>query len=595
MEATATNAGALATTSGTQGTGANQMPRVANSGGALTASASAQPANNTPLSLLNQPAVKRSMPAIIVIATLFAFALMYSWIQGQNLRTVYPGMSETDRHASFEALTQANFDPVIDSGSGELRVPSDQYHEARLLLASQGLPASASQGGFATLSQESTMTTSQFMEQVKYMNAIEQELAMSISQINSIQAARVHIASPKQSVFVRDRTPAKASVVVTPQAGRRISDEQVQAIVHIVSSSVPYLAASDVSVVDQRGNLLTDSSETDTALGVTAGQLAYQQKVEEIYRSRIDNLLSPIVGAGNVQSVVSVSLDFTQTESTLEQYDDQGRGGITRSEVISIDNTNSPTAGGVPGAASNIVQPPVGAAIGGATGTTPATGSSTVSNEPKSSHTTRNYELDRTVQHVKNAMGQVEKLSVAIVLNEKALSDKLAATSGQTVNQTMIDSEIARLTSLVEGIVAFDANRGDQVKVMASPFEEIVVPEIETSFMDNADLISIVQIAVAGIAFIAILLVVVRPAIATIMKPQGGNSGNNGGNGFSADQIQALSQGEATSRPAGRSQLSEQLLDTANTYDEKVALVRLLVSEDSGRVANVLKSMIKTA
>jgi flagellar M-ring protein FliF len=130
---------------------------------------------------------------------------------------------------------------------------------------------------------------------------------------------------------------------------------------------------------------------------------------------------------------------------------------------------------------------------------------------------------------------------------------------------------------------------------MASPFEEIVVPEIETSFMDNADLISIVQIAVAGIAFIAILLVVVRPAIATIMKPQGGTSGNNGGNGFSADQIQALSQGEAPSRPAGRSQLSEQLLDTANTYDEKVALVRLLVSEDSGRVANVLKSMIKTA
>lgn len=590
MEATATATGNLPATSAA-------APNTGQTGALATANPRTALANSTatpvaPLRLMDQPAVKRSIPAIIVIASIFVFALLFSWIQGQNLRTLYPGMSETDRHASFEALKQANFDPVIDSGSGELSVPGDQYHEARLLLASQGLPASASQGGFANLSQESTMTTSQFMEQVKYMNAIEQELARSITQINSVQAARVHIAAPKQSVFVRDRTPAKASVVVTPQPGRRLSDAQVQAIVHLVSSSVPYLAANDVAVIDQMGNLLTDSSDTDTALGITAGQLAYQQRVEEIYRARIDNLLTPIIGAGNIQAVVNVDLDFTQTESTLEQYDDQGRGGATRSEVISIDNQNAAApAGGVPGAASNIVSPPAGSATGG---TSTASANQSATAEPKTSHTTRNYELDRTVQHIKQAMGGVEKVSVAIVLNEKALSDRLAAGSGQAASTAQIDAEIARLTSLVEGIVSFDSTRGDQVKVIAAPFEEISIPEIESSLWENGDLVSIGQTVVAGLAFIALLLFVVRPAINSFSAGSKGSASDQQA-ALSNEQLQALANDHSQSGASQRAQLAEQLINTANTYDEKVALVKLLVSEDSGRVANVLKSMIKPA
>ena len=590
MEATATATGNLPTTSAaTPSTGPSNAVIAANPRTALANTASAP---LTPISLLNQPAVKRSMPAIIVIASIFVFALLFSWIQGQNLRTLYPGMSETDRHASFEALKQANFDPVIDSGSGELSVPADQYHEARLLLASQGLPASASQGGFANLSQESTMTTSQFMEQVKYMNAIEQELARSITQINTVQAARVHIAAPKQSVFVRDRTPAKASVVVTPQPGRRLSDSQVQAIVHLVSSSVPYLAANDVAVIDQMGNLLTDSSDADTALGVTAGQLAYQQRVEEMYRARIDNLLTPIIGSGNIQAVVSVDLDFTQVESTLEQYDDQGRGGATRSEVISIDNQNAAApAGGVPGAASNIVSPPASTASGG---TSNATANQNVVSEPKTSHTTRNYELDRTVQHVKQAMGGVEKVSVAIVLNEKALSERLTARSGQTATPAMIDTEINRLKGLIEGIVAFDSARGDQVKVIAAPFEELTIETVESAWWENADLVTMGQTLVAGLAFIALLLLVVRPAIKAV---NAGNkySGTSTQSSISTEQLQALANDYSQSAASQRAQLAEQLINTANTYDEKVALVKLLVTEDSGRVANVLKSMIKPA
>ena len=209
---------------------------------------------NTGLSsLLSQNAVRQAMPGIIVFLTVALFLIAYSWIQEPPYKAVYPGMSEADRQLAFTELTSADFRAQIDSSTGELKVPSDRYHEARLLLASRGLPQGAASGGINSLSDDSAITTSQFMEQVRYTAAIENELARSISQINSIQSARVHLASPKESVFVRNRTPAKASVVVTPFPGRIGSSSQVQAIVHMVSSSVPYLSAEGVSVVDNRG------------------------------------------------------------------------------------------------------------------------------------------------------------------------------------------------------------------------------------------------------------------------------------------------------------------------------------------------------
>jgi flagellar M-ring protein FliF len=557
-----------------------------------TASNNPPAVTNGPIDILNQPAVKKSLPAILVIAALFVFALLFSWIQGQNMRTLYPGMTDNDRHASFQALQNAGFSPQLDSATGELKIPSDQYHEARLILASQSLPSSAGTGGFASLSESADMTTSQFMEQVKYMNAMEQELARSISQISTIKSARVHIAAAKQSVFVRDRTPTKASLVVTPQPGRRITDAQVQAIVHMVSSSIPYLAAADVAVIDHMGNLLTDSTDSDTTLGITAGQLGYQQRVEEIYRSRIDALLTPIIGSGNVQSVVNIELDFTQVESTLEQYDKEGKGGATRSEVLNVDTTGSLSAGGIPGAPSNLIQ---------ANGNT-ANGDATTTETAGRSQTTRNYELDRSVQHIKQAMGGVDKVSVAIVLNQRALSQKLEASAGRTVTDDMITAEIARLTSLVEGIVSYDANRGDQVKIIASDFEVIEPIEIETSWMDNADLLTIGQTLIAAIAFIALLMLVVRPAIQATgaikaqeraaQKPQAsGHAGLAQTAGVASGETERL----LASDQSSSSETAEQArIKSANTYDEKVNLIRSLVVQDSGRIANVLKSVIKS-
>ena len=200
------------------------------------------------------------------------------------------------------------------------------------------------------------MTTSQLMEQVKINTALEQELARSIMQIGSVQSARVHLATPKQSVFVRDRTPPKASVVLAPYPGRAVSASQVQAIVHLVSSSVPYLAPDHVTVVDTVGKLMTESS-TEQKLGLTSAQEQHKQHLEEVYRNRIQQILSPMLGEGNVRSQVNLTLDFTQSESTTEDFDNREKGPRTRSEVLAEDRSASKSAEGVPGALSNSPPP----------------------------------------------------------------------------------------------------------------------------------------------------------------------------------------------------------------------------------------------
>ena len=260
----------------------------ASTGTALaTTGAAAAPAANAPAStalvgwrsaaltetvrnVLIQPTVRRSLPYVAVAVMLIIFAMVYAWMEATPYRPVMPGLQESDQQAAYEALRGADFKPKIDAQTGQLTVPSTRYHEARIFLAAQGLPK-AGVTGLDALKDQSSMTTSQFMEQVKVNAAMEQELARTIMQIGTVQSARVHLATPKQSVFVRDRTPPKASVVVAPFAGRALSQAQVQAIVHLVSSSVPYLAPDNVTVVDNVGKLLTQSA-TELKLGLTAAQ-----------------------------------------------------------------------------------------------------------------------------------------------------------------------------------------------------------------------------------------------------------------------------------------------------------------------------------
>ena len=544
---------------------------------------------NTGLSsLLSQNAVRQAMPGIIVFLTVALFLLAYSWIQEPPYKAVYPGMSEADRQLAFTELDSADFRAQIDSSTGELKVPSDRYHEARLFLASRGLPQGAASGGINSLSDDSAITTSQFMEQVRYTAAIENELARSISQINSIQSARVHLASPKESVFVRNRTPAKASVVVTPFPGRIVSSSQVQAIVHMVSSSVPYLSAEGVSVVDNRGKLLTDTTQF-SSMQLNGEQMAHKLQMEDNLRNRIDSILSPVVGIGNVRSEVDIQIDFTETESTFEDYDGNNAGPLARSEILNIEQKPiGGEASGIPGAASNTSP------------TAPGEAGQSTSNTT-SSQTTRNYEMDREIRYVRNTGAKVEKISVAVVINDNARTSNVTDETDPS-DAGFSQEELDRFSNLIKSAVGFNEERGDNIEMVAIAFDEPeMLEEAIIPWYSNNQILNIIKIIFGSIIFIVFLFFVVRPAIKNFSN-QSGNAGTWGGKDgeLTAAEISRLNSGDSSSiqdikaklKPK-RSGLTADMLDTANTYDDKVALVRLLVAEDSGRVANVLKKMIR--
>ena len=557
--------------------------------------------------VLEQPAVRRSMPAIIALLTVAVFLMAYSWVQEPVYRTVYPGLSEADRQAAYEALSGADYGAKIDTGTGELKVPDARYHEARIFLASRGLPQGGATEGLDSLSTDASMTTSQFMEQVRYVAAMEQELARSIIQISTIKAARVHLASPKQSVFVRNREQAKASVVVSPYPGRVVSASQVQAIAHMVASSTPYLAAEDVVIVDHRGKLLTDANTFDS-MQLNAVQMEHKQRLEETYRHRIDTLLTPVVGEGNVRAEVDVQIDFTEIESTYEEYDGNDNGPRARSETLAVEKGSMMDARGIPGSLTNTAPAePVTEVDGQLVTESESTenGLSTLS-----STTTRNYEMDRAVRHVKRQGGKLDRISVAVVINEPASKAATAETAedGQALDSTAAagysELEIERFTNLVKGVVGFNAERGDVVTIVSAKFEEPSIIENQMPWYESAQVMSTVKSLGAALTFIALLFIVIRPVIKSYLPAvdvaEDAESAVIKDGELTQAELEMIELGDGESledikaklKPK-KSTISADMLDTANTYDDKVALVRLLVAEDSGRVANVLKKMIR--
>ena len=600
----------MATTAAT--TTQNMAPAVAGAAGAMAQAGQAQApatqaaANNSVglpnvTEILQQPAVRKAMPAIIAFLSVAVFLIAYSWLQDPVYRTVYPGLSESDRQMAFEALSGADFKARIDSGTGELKVPDDRYHEARIFLASRGLPQEGTGGGISGLTDEASMTSSQFMEQVRYVSAMEQELARSITQINTIRSARVHLASPKQSVFVRNRTPAKASVVVSPYPGRQVSRSQVEAITHMVSSSIPYLATEDVVVVDQRGKLLTDANNF-ASMQLNSAQMEHKQRLEETYRNRIDALLMPVVGMGNVRAEVDIQIDYTEEESTFEEYDGNNNGPKARSEVLSLDQDATQKAQGIPGATTNTIPEAPQAIVNGQLNAD----ESDAGMRTSSSTTTRNYEMDRTVRHVKRQGGSVERISVAVVINEPVGQvsdgdDPAAVLAAQSFTAL----ELERFTDLVKGVVGYDGDRGDVVTIVSAKFEKPAPFESAVVWYENHQIISAIKTLGAAIVFLFILFGVVRPVVKAYLPAldeslaEGAQSSSKDGE-LNDEEMRLIEMGDGESledikaklKPK-KSTISAEMLDTANTYDDKVALVRLLVAEDSGRVANVLKKMIR--
>lgn len=583
---------------------------------------------------LKQPTVRRALPPMLIVLILVVAVALFQTSQSAPYRAIMPGMTEHDQQAAIEALKAGDFKPHIDASSGQITVPEARYHEARIFLAGQGIPKEAQPLGMDSLKDHSSMTTSQFMEQVQYNTAIEQELARSIMQISTIKFARVHLALPKQSVFVRDRATPKASVVVTPHSGRGVSTPQVKAIVNLVSSSVPYLTPQNVSVVDDTGNLMTDENPVDAAMGLTVAQMQHKQRTEDTYRNRVTELLAPVVGDNNIHSQVNLTMDFTSVETTTEDFDNKDKGVKPRSEALTEERKVKLDPEGIPGALTNT--PPPDANL---TANTNSNEKKPVNNEMVTTKSTRNFEMDRAVRHVKNSLGTIDRLSVAVVVNERMAplpADGKPLPVGVPTTIPYTAQELDRMLNLVRSAVGYNEARGDVVTVAPARFE-LPPADKPVEWYANGDIQNFIKIGIAALVIIVFLIAVVRPmvkgpTIQQIMPPvlppvdeakiiadvkaaedaklaaeaaakaaeEAANSEDDEDelaegeiemhDGESMEELKARMQSMKPKKPT----FSADMLDTANSYDDKVALIRMLVSQESGRVALVLKNMVKS-
>ena len=471
--------------------------------------------------MVRQPTVKKLLPLFVIMFVLAAFGLASMNMKATPMKPLTMVLSDADKQVAMEALRTAEFKPELDMSSGQIMVPESKYQEARMLIASKGLPRTEVQG-IDGLKDMPAMTTSQFMEQVRYNNAMEQELARSISQIAGIKSARVHLAAPKQSVFVRDRVPTKASVVITRSLGKAVSSANVSAIIQLVASSVPYLAPENVSVIDNFGSLMNEML-TEQPLGLTSAQLQQKQQMEDLYRTRLIQLLAPIVGEVNVSAQVSMSMDFNQQEITTEDFDQRDKGPKTRSELYVEDRATFKDAIGIPGSLTNTPpNPPQNPAATPDT-TADITKGVTEKGVQTIARSTKNYELDRSVRHTKTAMGTIQKIGVGVLINERPIPvgmkvEKPADGVAPTTTIPYTQEELDRLNQLVRGAVGYNEQRGDVVTVISTRFEPQIDPDAIPWYKDET-IAGVANSSVIAVLFLLFLVVVVRPMVRKLTAP----------------------------------------------------------------------------
>lgn len=527
---------------------------------------------------LNQYDLQQKMVMAIGVAALFALISgMWMWGKTPDYRVLYSNLSDRDGGAIIESLQQMNIPYKFAEGGGALLVPSDRVHEARLKLASQGLPKGGAVGFELMENQKFGIT--QFAEQVNYQRALEGELSRSVQSIGAVASARVHLAIPKPTVFVKEKQQPSASVVLNLQGGRLLDSAQVSAIVHLISSSVPELAAKNVTVVDQNGTLLSAGRDGTSNEGLDASQLKYVQQIEQSYIKRIEALLIPLLGANNVRAQVSADIDFSRTEQTSETFKpNQNQADIAmRSKQSSETMSGSGlTAGGVPGALSN--QPPVPATApivssgGTPTGNSAAEDTGNLSNMQTGS--TVNYELDRTIRHTVLPVGSIKRLSVAVVVNGNR---KVTDAKGKTTSKPLTDEEKEQINNLVRDVMGFDQSRGDSLNMQVAAFNETTEVVEETPIWKEAWLIELVKdlIKYSLIAAAALFVVfrIIKPAFKLLLTP----SNNYAGSGS----------------PGSASASSGQHGNGVAPYEQNVLVARQIVQQEPKIVASVIKKWVK--
>lgn len=538
----------------------------------------------------------------VALAAIFSLLVgAYLWSQQPDYRILFSNLNEKDGGSIVAALEQQNI-PHKLSSSGAIMVPADRVHDVRLKLAAQGLP----RGGMVgfELMENQKFGISQFAEQVNYQRGLEGELARTIMSIGAVQSARVHLAIPKPSVFVRESQKPTASVLLSLYPGRSLDGGQIAGITHLISSSVPQLQAGNVSILDQNGSLLSTLKNSLTEAGLDATQLKYVREIEQTIVSRIEDILKPVLGEENFKVQVAADIDFSQTEQTAETFRPNATpdASTMRSQQSQETASVSTVTGGVPGALTN--QPPVPAtaplttpAVGGTANaananvpgridaagvTAPINAAGQPINTTKNS--TINYEVDRTIRHTRQGMGAVRRLTAAVVVNHRKEID---AKSGKELVKPLAEAEMKQINDLVREAMGFSQDRGDSISVANAPFTLVEKTEVEIPLWKDPENQALAREAlkyllIAGlIAFL--YFKVVQPTLKTMFPPPPEPAENGGED---AEGV-AGSLGNVAVIGEDGQPIEDQV--TIDHYAVKVQKARDIAQADPKAVANLIK------
>jgi flagellar M-ring protein FliF len=545
--------------------------------------------------LLAQPAVRRSLPMALLVGLIGAAALAWMMLASPTQKVLFAGLADADKASVTAALQAANITSKIDPGTGALTVGEDDYSRARILLAGQGLPKAAP-GGYAILD-NLPMGVSRAVEGERLRQARETELARSIQEIDAVAEARVHLATPEQSVFVRDNAAPSASVILKLQPGRSLGDAQVSSIVNLVASSVPGMKPEGVTIVDQMGGLLTKGAN-ESQLGIASDErVAFQRRVEDKYRAQVVQLLTPLIGAGNFTTEVQADVDLNETQATKESYDKQGTLRAEQGQWTGNGKDGAQAPGGIPGALSNTPPPastlsapqpaatPTPAAGSGVTtpGVAPvaAAAASAVGDALKASDQySRAYDLGREVSVSRTAPGTITRLSVAVLLRDPETGKPRSTL------------EIQQITQLVQTAVGYSQPRGDRVTVISRKFAGATVLDDKQPWYEAGWLPVVARNITALVIALLVLFLGVRPLAAAVLKKR-----------EELPQPRAALGREYASETQGGGQIppprsdqpvSIDALENTRGYDDRIGMVRGFTRDNPARAALAVRDMIKS-
>ena len=542
------------------------------------------------------PAVRQIGLMVMLAATIALAVAVVLWSQAPNYSILYGNLSADDLAEVAGLLDAADVPYKVEHASGSITVPSSKVHQLRIRLATQGMPKGKATG-YEVLDKETAFGQSRFLEKVRFQQALEGELANSIRSLDGVAEARVHLALPKESVFVRDRVKPEASVLLKLKGGQTLDKAQIAGIVHLIAASVPKMKPENVTVVDQQGRLLSEK-ETSSAIGLSNTQFEYTRQLEDAYIHRIQDILSPFVGTAGIRAQVVADVDFTSMEQTRESFVPEKN--LVRSEDIREEKNSLLDPMGVPGALTN--KPPRSGTVAASA---PVANTETSGNT--SSHVIRNYELDRTIIHSRHAPGRIQRLSVGVVIDYK----KKYLDGDKVESVPMTPEEIKHITALVKEAVGFDATRNDSVDVINLPFESLpqMEPAEELPLWQQPWVWELAKPLLGGLFVLWLALGVLRPTLRNLADSGQLLEANADG--------EVLLAGEAGSAFAGlptpEGEAGEALKDMPLKEDEVVLssdarqanenregsadkvdieTARSLVQQDPKRVAQVVKTWV---